>query len=205
MELIFFRRPWEKENPPDHLFLPLHAQNTYYKAMATHRLQYLGFFFDHKLHWEHHVNVMCNCMWASIKALQLLGNSIQGLNFAQWRLAYNAICSPVLTYSCQLWFASKQKGLVKKLQVVQNEVVRIISGTFCTTLREPLHQMLNVFPVDLHLCMLTDNAALWLYRLQMSRETEHGGSVFVQVLFVEALRFEAGVQIGGWFASLCVQ
>jgi hypothetical protein len=38
----------------------------------------------------------------------------------------------------------------------------------------------------------------------MSRETERGGSVFIQVLFVGALRFEAGVQIGGWFASLCV-
>jgi hypothetical protein len=39
----------------------------------------------------------------------------------------------------------------------------------------------------------------------MSCETERGSSVFVQVLLVEALRFEAGIQIGGWFASLCVQ
>jgi hypothetical protein len=42
---------------------------------------------------------------------------------------------------------------------------------------------------------------LWL---RLSHETERGSSVFVQVLFVGALRFEAGVQIGGWFASLCV-
>ena len=39
---------------------------------------------------------------------------------------------------------------------------------------------------------------------KVSRETEHGGSVFIQVLFVGTLRFEAGVQIKGWFTSLCV-
>ena len=45
----------------------------------------------------------------------------------------------------------KQKGLVKKLQTVQNKAIRIILGTFCTMLRDPLHQLLNIFPIDLHL------------------------------------------------------
>ena len=97
------------------------------------------------------MNIICNHTCALIKALQLLGNSIQGINFTQWQLAYNAICLPVLTYGCQLWFTGKQKGLVKKLQVVQNEAIRIISGTFRTTPHEPLHQMLNILPIDLHL------------------------------------------------------
>ena len=39
----------------------------------------------------------------------------------------------------------------------------------------------------------------------MSCKTEHGSSVFVQVLLVEALHFGAGVQIGVSVASLCVQ
>ena len=94
---------------------------------------------------------MCNCTCASIKALQILGNSIRGLNFAQWRLAFNTIFLPVLTYGCQLWFTGKQKGLVKKLQTMQNEAIRIISGTFRTTPRDLLHQLLNIFPIDLHL------------------------------------------------------
>ena len=37
----------------------------------------------------------------------------------------------------------------------------------------------------------------------MSRETERGGSVFIQVLSAEALRFGAGIQIGVSVASLC--
>lgn len=55
----------------------------------------------------------------------------------------------------------------ESLQVAQNEAVKIISGTFRTTLRDPLHQMLNI---DLRLRMLTDNAALRLYRLQESNQ-----------------------------------
>jgi hypothetical protein len=169
-ELMFFRRPREREDPPGHIFLPIPAQNTYYKVSATHRLRYLGFFFDHKLRWEHHVNIMCNRTRATTKALQLLGNSVRGLNFAQWRMAFNAICLPVLTYGCQLWFTGKQKTLVKKLQVAQNEAVKIISGAFRTTPREPLHQLLNIFPIDLRLRMLTDNSATRLYRLQKSSQ-----------------------------------
>ncbi|KAH9993134.1 hypothetical protein BJV74DRAFT_771184, partial [Russula compacta] len=62
------------------------------------------FFFDAGLSWSYHVDVMCNRARASIKALQLLGNSVRGLNHASWRLMYNTICLPVLTYGCQLWF-----------------------------------------------------------------------------------------------------
>ena len=169
-ELIYFRRRHEKVDPPGHIYLPQSTHNTYYKVTATQRIRYLGFFLDHKLRWEHHVNVMCNRARATIKALQLLGNSVRGLDFAQWRLAYNAICLPVLTYGCQLWYTGKQKKLAHKLQVVQNEGIKLIAGAFRTTPREPLQQLFNVLPMDLRLRLLTDNSALRLYRLQSSSQ-----------------------------------
>jgi hypothetical protein len=113
---------------------------------------------------------MCNRARASIKGLQLLGNSVRGLEFAQWRLAYNAICLPVLTYGCQLWYTGKQKMLAKKLQAVQNEGVRLIAGAFRTTPREPLQQLFNILPMDLRLRLMTDNSALRLYKLQASSQ-----------------------------------
>ena len=148
-ELIFFRKPREKVDPPHSILLPLPVQNRHYKVTAANTLRYLGFFFDIKLNWTHHVTVMCNQARATLKALQLLGNSVQGLNKARWRLAYNAICLPVLTYGCQLWYRGKQVTLVKKLQTVQNDAVRLISGTFGTTPCEPLHQLLNILPMGL--------------------------------------------------------
>ena len=133
-------------------------------------LCYLSFFFDSWLTWSHHVDIMCNRVRASIKALQLLGNSVHGLDHTSWRFAYNTICLLVLTYGCQLWFQGKQVTLVKKLQMVQNEAVKVISGTFCTTPCKPLHQLLSVLPMDLRLTMLTQNTTLWLYRV--SKESQ---------------------------------
>jgi Reverse transcriptase (RNA-dependent DNA polymerase)/Endonuclease-reverse transcriptase len=163
-ELIFFRRRKERVDPPQSLQLPLITQNATYKVTAANTLRYLGFFFDTRLTWSHHVNVMCNRARATLKALQLLGNSVRGLDQARWRLAYNAICLPVLTYGCQLWFKGKQVTLVKKLQTVQNDAVKLISGTFRTTPRDPLHQLLNILPMKLRLTMVVQNSALRLYR-----------------------------------------
>ena len=111
------------------------------------------------------MDIICNRVCATIKALQLLGNSVQGLDHTWWKLAYSAICLPVLTYGCQLWYRGKQKGLVDKLQKVQNDAVKTIAGAFRTTPREPLHQLLNIFPMAQRLDMLTQNSALRLYRL----------------------------------------
>jgi hypothetical protein len=164
-ELIFFRKCREKVDPPHYIHLPTPSHSTYYRVQATNTLRYLGFFFNTRLTWMYHVEIMCNRAQASLKALQLLRNLVRGLKQAKWRLAYNAICLLVLTYGCQLWYTGKQVTLVRKLQVVQNEVVRIMSGTFRTTPREPLHQLLAVLPMDLCLGMLTQNMALRLYKV----------------------------------------
>jgi hypothetical protein len=163
-ELLFFRKRREAWDPPTHVHLPIPALNTSYRVQASTTLRYLGFHFDAKLNWSHHVDTVCNRARASLKALQLLGNSVRGLDQASWRLAYIAICLPVLTYGCQLWYKGKQVTLVKKLQMVQNDAVRIITGTFRTTPREPLHQLLTILPMDLRLNMLTQNSALRLYK-----------------------------------------
>jgi Reverse transcriptase (RNA-dependent DNA polymerase) len=163
-ELTFFNKPKERVKPPKYIQLPLPVLNTSYRITAANTIRYLGFFFDTRILWSHHVDVMCNQARATLKSLQLLGNSIHGLDQARWRLAYNAICLTVLTYGCQLWYKGKQVKLVKKLQTVQNDTVRLISGTFQTTPREPLHQLLNILPMDLRLNMIVQNSALRLYR-----------------------------------------
>jgi len=68
-------------------------------------------------------------------------------------------------YGCQLWYTGKQKGLVNKLQTIQNEAIKVISGTFCTTPCKALHQLLSILPMDLRLTMLTQNTALQLYKV----------------------------------------
>ena len=127
-------------------------------------VHYLGFFINHKLDWAPHVDVVCNRACASLKALQVLGNSQRGLSTANWRLVFNAVCLPVLSYRCQLWANSpKYSSLVKKIQLVLNEGCKVIAGAFWTCPQEPLHKLLHVLPACFYLDKLTQTSTLRLY------------------------------------------
>jgi hypothetical protein len=81
-------------------------------------------------------------------ALGVLGNSVHGLDFANWRKVFHAIVLPILTYGSPVWFTDiKQKGLVSILQVAQNEACHKISGCFRTTPTDPLHYLLGIPPI----------------------------------------------------------
>jgi hypothetical protein len=111
---------------------------------------------------------MANCARASLKALSVLGNSICGLNMANWCLAFNAICLPVLSYGIQLWLwlgAVRQKKLINMLQRVQNEGVKLVSGAFHTAPWDALLHITCMLPMHFFLEKLTLTSALRLYRL----------------------------------------
>jgi hypothetical protein len=54
---------------------------------------------------------------------------------------------------------------MKKVQLVFNEGVKVISGAFCTAPREPLHEILRVLPARHFLEKLIHTSALRLYRV----------------------------------------
>jgi hypothetical protein len=166
-EVLYFRTPRQRlDFPPNRILLPNPLENTSYAVQASDTVRYLGFFINHKLDWEPHVTIMCNRARASIKALQVLGSSHRGLSMANWRLVFNAVCLPVLSYGCQLWANSpKVVSLMKKVQLVFNEGVKVISGAFRTAPREPLHEILRVLPARHFLEKLIHTSALRLYRV----------------------------------------
>jgi hypothetical protein len=84
-------------------------------VQSSDTIRYLGLYINHKLNWFQHITIMATCTCRMLKALQLLGNLIRGLDHSNWRLAYNAICLPVLTYSSPIWFNDQQK-LIDTLQ-----------------------------------------------------------------------------------------
>ena len=154
MEVVFFlqRRP----NPAIHglqpttVYLPDWDHFTYYSVNAAGHVHYLGLHFDHKLSWDKHISVVTARTKSTLKALQLLGNSVRGLDQGNWRLAYNAICIPVLTYGSPIWFQNQQKH-IKTLQAVQNTAVVVITGAFCSTPCKPLHQLMAILPIQIYL------------------------------------------------------
>ena len=165
-ELIYFRRPRACDSPPDRLYLPDPPNYTYYRVSPKATVRYLGFFINHKLDWTPHVDIMCNRARASLKAMQVLGNTHRGLSMANWRLVFNAVCLPVLSYGCQLWaIAGNYRTLTKKAQMVFNEGVKVIAGAFRTALREALHELTRVLPARHFFDKLTQTSALRLYRV----------------------------------------
>jgi hypothetical protein len=166
-EVLYFCTPRQHlDFPPNCICLPNPLENTSYAVQASDMVCYLGFFINHKLDWEPHVTIMCNRACASLKALQVLGSSHRGLSMANWRLVFNVVCLPVLLYGCQLWANSpKVVSLMKKVQLVFNEGVKVISGVFCTAPHEPLHEILWVLPAQHFLEKLIHTSALRLYQV----------------------------------------
>jgi len=94
-------------------------------------------------------------------AVKVLGNSIRGLNLADWRLIYHAIALPTLSYGSQLWWASpKKQTLVNILHTAQNAGLHLIMGAFHTTPVEPLHVLARILPIHIFLEKLCSNSAL---------------------------------------------
>jgi hypothetical protein len=63
-----------------------------------------------------------------------------------------------------VWYiGEKQKGLIDKLAVAQNEGLQKITGTFCTILTEPLHNLMEIPPILYLLCklMISYSFRLW--------------------------------------------
>jgi len=167
-ELIYFIKPHLSKYlpPPTSLTLPNPDGSTDYTVQASATVRYLGFFINHKLDWEPHVSTMCNRGRASLKALQMLGNSQRGISTVSWRLVFNAVCLPVLTYGCQLWANSpKHKTLVKQVQLVMNKGVKVVAGAFRTAPRLALHELLRILPASYYIEKLIQTSSLRLYRV----------------------------------------
>jgi hypothetical protein len=112
-------------------------------------LQYLRVYIDHRLDWTRHVTIMANCTRSNIRGISILGNSVHGLDFLNWQKVYNALIIPGLTYGAQVWYTGvKQKVLIQKLQVAQNNGLRKINRVFKMTPVEPLHNLTGVLPIS---------------------------------------------------------
>ena len=102
---------------------------------------------------------------STLKALRIMGNSVHGLDFANWRLVFHAVILPVLVYGLAIWSHHLPKSLIHTLQVAQNEAVRCIGGVFRTTPTDPLHRLLSIPPIQFTIAKLRHQAQLRLTNL----------------------------------------
>ncbi len=153
-------------------------------VQAATSVRYLGIFLTHKLTWDVHVRTMCNRARATVRALHLLGNSIRGLDYANWRRVFHAIVLPTLTYGAPIWYSHQgaRDALVKMAQVAQNDAIRRIAGCFHTTPVLPLHHLMAILPIHYTLGKLRASFTDRLTRLSPShllRTLPHSNSAAI--------------------------
>jgi hypothetical protein len=129
-------------------------------------VRYLGIFIDRKLSWSHHTDLIATRVRSTVVALGVLGNSIRGISFANWRRVFHSIIFPILTYGAPLWYTGlAQKAITNPLQVAQNAAIRKMCGVFHTTPVVPLHHVANILPITYSLRLLSDRFKIRLQRL----------------------------------------
>ena len=151
--LLFYKRKRPNQGSiPSSIGLrdPINGEYTVKRSMTV---RYLGIFISHNLSFDHHIKVMATRAKSTVQAINILGNSVRGLDLAGWRKIYHALVLPVLTYGLPLYASRIRKGAVKVLQVAQNAALRKICGVFKTTPVEPLPYMSAILPMSVYIPM----------------------------------------------------
>ena len=137
--------------------LDLRTPYTEFAVPVSHTVRYLGIFLDDKLSWKHHISTLATRARSTVLTLGVLGNSIRGISYANWRRVFHSIILPTLTYGAPLWYSGiAQKGLIGPLQVAQNDALRKMCGVFRTTPVDPLHHVANILPIQYRLRVACD-------------------------------------------------
>jgi len=112
-------------------------------------LCYLGVYITEDLKWKQHVNIMTNRARSTIRGINILSNSVQGLDYMNWRRVYNVLVIPSLTYELQVWYTGVgQKSLIQCMQITQNEGIHKLTGVFKMIPIELLQNLTGIPPIS---------------------------------------------------------
>lgn len=111
--------------------------------------RWLGIFFDSKLSFTKHVDILCNrARTAANGPSRVLANTVPGLSQKYLRALRKTCILPIITWAAILWFRQDlpRKGLLNKLERIQNISLRLVCGAFRTTLVTACRSSLTNLP-----------------------------------------------------------
>ena len=129
--------------------------------------RWLRVFLNSKLSYKQHIKAMMARGITITLGLQMLCNTIHGMDQTHMRMMYNACVLLVLAYACPIWYNKNkpQKHLLNKLKKVQNVALWCILGAFQTTQTTTLNILAHVPPIELTIHKPLEGYALRLFRL----------------------------------------
>ena len=119
-------------------------------------IKILGVQVDSKLRWGPHIKLTYEKAMQQTNTLTRLVNSTWGASFARARHIYTAVVRPKITYGCSIWHSPEgtpgyTKSKISKLEKVQNQCLRRITGAYKTTNIRVLEHEAAIPPLRNHM------------------------------------------------------
>lgn len=127
-------------------------------------IRILGVQLDTKLRWGPHLREVEGKNATQMLAMSRLGASTWGATFARARTIYTTVVRPALTYGASVWHnrgtTGRLAGKEKRLELLQNQALRNITGGFKKLSTRTLEAETYVPPIGHILNQLQDQATL---------------------------------------------
>ena len=115
------------------------------KLLPSKSVKYLGIYLDEHLNGSAHVNILLPKLR---RANGMLSKIRHYTSAEQMKSIYHAIFASHMTYGCQIWGQSFNNTHINKIQILQNNALRII--TFCPDFRDhvtPIYAAQNILKI----------------------------------------------------------
>jgi hypothetical protein len=143
--------PKEKQNMP---ITPLELST--FTLHPSHYAHILGLILNSKLSWHPHIAQIKSILRTQTFAVTRLTSSTWGAPFSSCRLFYTAIVCPAITYASTVWYSPLEtpyahRYILKDLMPLQNNCLRVISGTNRATPIQNMEVEVGVPPLGINL------------------------------------------------------
>lgn len=140
MSVVHFHR-FRKPQP----VLKIYMNSVQIKQNDSHKL--LGIWFDDKLTFKKHVDLLYKNCIKRTNILKILSNRTWGSDENVLLTVYKSIIRSRLEYGCAVFSSAKPK-ILQKLQVLQNMCLRLVTGTYRTSPILSLHALTGLMPLN---------------------------------------------------------
>ena len=114
----------------------------------------LGVTFDTSFSFTPHVKSISSKVTSRLRILKCLAGTSWGHQKENLLTTYNAILKPIITYASPVWFPNTCNSNILKLQTLQNQALRICTGSCKMSSQSHLFHEAKVLPVQDHLSLL---------------------------------------------------
>ena len=130
---------------PDFPQIPLLTMNRT-RLPPEKTVKFLGMIWDQQLTWKPHIQNLITSCQQSLNLIRSLSSQTWGADQHILLHTYRLILRPKIDYGCTV-YGSASDALLKQVETLQNEALRICSGAFCSSPIDSLQILLNEPPL----------------------------------------------------------